>query len=510
VRVALVIPTIGRPSLQRLLESLAASDGPRPAQLVVVDDRRPRASRLPGDPPLAAGSAAPGWTGDVMVLRRSGGRGPAAARNVGWQALDRDTDWVAFLDDDVLVSPTWLADLAGDLAAVEDGVWGVQGRVTVPLPMHRRPTDWERGTAGLAGSRWITADMAFRRSALVAVDGFDERFPRAFREDADLALRMLDAGGALRTGRRAITHPVRPAPWNASLSQQRGNADDALMRRLHGAGWYARAGATVGRRPVHLAVTAAALAAGALALGGRRRSAAAAAVAWAAGTGQFAWRRIAPGPRDAGEVARMLATSVAIPPAASWHWARGTLRHRGARPWSAAPRVSAVLVDRDGTIVQDVPYNSDPARVVPVPGAREALDRIRAAGLPVGVVSNQSGVARGLVDEGQLRAVNARVEELLGPFDVWQVCPHAAADRCRCRKPQPGLVLDAAAALGVPARRVAVIGDIGSDVAAAQAAGAVGVLVPTPATRPEEVETAPVVRSSLGAAVEHLLADRLR
>ena len=501
MRVALVVPTIGRPSLRRLLDSLAAAQGPRPAKVVVVDDR------LVSDPPLFA-TPAPGWTADALVLRRSGGRGPAAARNTGWRAVGRDTDWVAFLDDDVLVGPTWLADLESDLAAAAEPVWGMQGRVSVPLPVNRRPTDWERGTAGLATARWITADMAFRRSALVEVEGFDERFPRAFREDADLALRMVDAGGRLTTGRRSITHPVRPAPWDASLSQQRGNADDALMRRLHGKTWYARAGARIGRRPMHCAVTAAAAAAGLLALARRRRAAGLAATVWAAGTAEFAWRRIAPGPGDPAEIARMVATSVAIPPAAVGHWMLGTIRHRRATPWSQTAAIGAVLVDRDGTIVHDVPYNTDPARVVPVPGARAALDRVRAAGLPVGVVSNQSGVARGLIDPAQLRAVNERVEELLGPFDVWQVCPHAEADGCRCRKPRPGLVLDAATALGVPARRVAVIGDIGADVAAAHAAGALGVLVPTPAPRPEEVAAAPIVRTSIGDAVAHVLTLR--
>ena len=76
----------------------------------------------------------------------------------------------------------------------------------------------------------------------------------------------------------------------------------------------------------------------------------------------------------------------------------------------------AVLVDRDGTIVEDVPYNGDPEAVRPVAGARAALDRLRAAGIPVAVVSNQSGVARGLLRATEVDAVNARVAELLGPF----------------------------------------------------------------------------------------------
>lgn len=165
----------------------------------------------------------------------------------------------------------------------------------------------------------------------------------------------------------------------------------------------------------------------------------------------------------------------------------------------------AVLFDRDGTLVADVPYNGDPAAVRPLPGVRAALDRLRAAGLRLGVVTNQSGIARGLVTAEQVAAVNARITELLGPFDTWQICPHDDADGCACRKPAPGLVTAAAAALGTGPTRCVVVGDIGRDVAAAGAAGAAGILVPTPVTRPEEVAAAPSVAGDLGQAVDQIL-----
>ena len=167
--------------------------------------------------------------------------------------------------------------------------------------------------------------------------------------------------------------------------------------------------------------------------------------------------------------------------------------------------LDAVLFDRDGTLVVDVPYNGDPAMVRPVPGAREALDLLRAAGIQVGVVTNQSGIARGLISASQVAAVNRRVDELLGPFAVWQVCPHGPGDGCACRKPRPGMVLAAARQLGLAPQRMAVVGDIGADVEAAAAAGAVPVLVPTSVTRPKEVAAAPVVRTDLADAVRHLL-----
>jgi histidinol-phosphate phosphatase family protein len=170
--------------------------------------------------------------------------------------------------------------------------------------------------------------------------------------------------------------------------------------------------------------------------------------------------------------------------------------------------VDAVLFDRDGTLVVDVPYNGDPAAVVAMPGAAEAVRRVRAGGLRVGMVSNQSGLATGRFTRAQLDAVNARVTALVGPFDTWQVCPHAPSAGCGCRKPRPGLVLAAAAALGVRPEHCVVVGDIGADVAAAQAAGAVGVLVPTPHTRAAEVAAAPVVHPDLGSAVDWILGGR--
>jgi histidinol-phosphate phosphatase family protein len=484
--VDVVVPTAGRPALGRLLLSLAAAGSPRPGRVIVVDDRRHR------DRPLDLPS------GDLRLeLLQSRGRGPAAARNLGWRASR--AEWVAFLDDDVVCPSGWLESLHGDLVEAPAEVAGSQGRIVVPVPPGRRPTDSERNVRGLEGALWATADMAYRRSVLAAVGGFDERFPRAYREDADLALRVQDAGWRLVRGRRHVEHPLPPARGWESLGRQAGNADDALMLRLHGAGWRRRIGGGRGRRPQNLALSAAAALGLAVALSGRRRTALLLSGLWAAGTAEFAWRRIAPGPRTGAEVAEMLLTSALIPPLASWNWVRGLLTPLSRR------RPLAVLFDRDGTLVEDVPYNGDPELVRPRPGARAALDRLRREAIPIAVVSNQSGVARGFLSRAQVEAVNCRVEELLGPIGTWVVCPHGPEDGCGCRKPRPGLVLKAAERLGVPPQRCVLVGDIGADVEAARAAGARGILVPTPVTRPEEVAAASEVASDLEAAVARVL-----
>src|SRR5215469_106067 len=168
--------------------------------------------------------------------------------------------------------------------------------------------------------------------------------------------------------------------------------------------------------------------------------------------------------------------------------------------------VDGILFDRDGTLVRDIPYNGDPDRVELMPGAAQAVRALRAAGYRLGVVSNQSGIGRGLVNAEGVARVNARVDELIGPFDTWQVCPHAPEDRCRCRKPAPGLIESAARALGTTARRCVVIGDIGADIDAAMSAGATGLLIPTEVTRAAEVAQAPAVVAGLSDAVDWILA----
>ncbi len=487
-----VIPTIGRPSLITLLTALRDAERPRPAQLIVVDD-----SPVPGEIPGLA-DVLP----DDAIVLHSGGRGPAAARNLGWR--NARTPWVSFLDDDVLPDCDWPAKLAADLAAAAHDTAGIQGQLRVPLPADRRPTDWERCTAGLATSTWITADMTYRRSALSAVGGFDERFTRAYREDSDLALRIVATGARIVRGSRAISHPIRPTrPWT-SVKQQAGNADDVLMRRLHGRGWRELAEAPAGRAHRHAAVTVTGLAALVAAALGRHRMAAGCALAAGLGVTEFALARIAPGPRDRAEVTRMVSTSLLIPPAAVWHRLRGQWQHRRAGAWRGLPDL--VLFDRDGTLVHDVPYNGDPALARAVPGARAAVHSLRACGVRVGMVTNQSGVGSGRLTEDQVHAVNRRVAELVGPFDVVETCLHTADAGCGCRKPAPGMVESACNALDLLPARCIVIGDIGSDVDAARAAGAVGVLVPTPATRPAEVEAALLTEPDLTSAASRILA----
>ena len=169
----------------------------------------------------------------------------------------------------------------------------------------------------------------------------------------------------------------------------------------------------------------------------------------------------------------------------------------------APPRL--VLFDRDGTLVEDVPYNGDPGLVRALPGASGALAHLRRRGIAVGMVTNQSGIARGLIDRTQVDRVNSRVVSLLGPFDTIQICPHGPASSCFCRKPAPGMILAAARELGLPIERCALVGDIESDMQAGANAGVRSILVPNDATRRDEVLAAPEVAPDLWSAVGLLL-----
>ena len=165
--------------------------------------------------------------------------------------------------------------------------------------------------------------------------------------------------------------------------------------------------------------------------------------------------------------------------------AGGTARGAAARQ----PSRPAVFLDRDGTLVEEVPYLHDPARVVLLPGV-EALRRLAAAGFALVVVTNQAGVARGLYDEAAVHAVHRRLAELLAGAgvrpDAVLYCPHhpdgtvpGYARACRCRKPGPGMLETAAERLGLDLGTSWLIGNHPADVGAALAAGARPLFVST-------------------------------
>ena len=132
----------------------------------------------------------------------------------------------------------------------------------------------------------------------------------------------------------------------------------------------------------------------------------------------------------------------------------------------------AIFVDKDGTLVHDVPYNVDPARIALARGAQEAIGKFAQNGLRVIVVSNQPGAALGLFDEAKLGGVERRLRELLEDrLAGFYYCPHHPQAGCGCRKPAPGMLRRAARELDIDLGRSWMIGDILDDVEAGRRAG---------------------------------------
>jgi D-glycero-D-manno-heptose 1,7-bisphosphate phosphatase len=143
----------------------------------------------------------------------------------------------------------------------------------------------------------------------------------------------------------------------------------------------------------------------------------------------------------------------------------------------APVRARAVFFDKDGTLVENLPYNADPSRIALTAHAAEAIGALAAAGYRLIVVSNQPGVALGYFGAGDLYAVEARLRELLPSLNAFYYCPHKPAAGCKCRKPASGLLLRAAREHGVRLDRSWMVGDILDDIEAGRRAGCRTVLV---------------------------------
>lgn len=144
----------------------------------------------------------------------------------------------------------------------------------------------------------------------------------------------------------------------------------------------------------------------------------------------------------------------------------------------------AVFVDRDGTICFDKHYLADPNGLELIPTVAEGIKRLNDAGIPVIVVTNQSGIARGYFTHERLAEIHGRMKEALAVrgahVDDIFYCPHMPDAGCRCRKPAPGMLHDARDKHGMELGRSFVIGDRMMDIELANAVGATGILVPEP------------------------------
>jgi len=148
--------------------------------------------------------------------------------------------------------------------------------------------------------------------------------------------------------------------------------------------------------------------------------------------------------------------------------------------WEHRPK-GLVLLDRDGTLIRDVPYLNDPDKVELLPEVGEGLQELQAAGLALAIVTNQQGIGLGYTTRQEMIAVNQRLFRALAPFGVLiskvYYCPHTAATHCDCRKPGTAMLRQAMADFGVPARRIVMIGNTAADVDAGVAMGYATIIV---------------------------------
>jgi glycosyltransferase involved in cell wall biosynthesis len=315
---SVVVPTFRRDrELARLLVALAAQDlPPSRFEVIVVDD--------------ACSPSTPGVVAAVrerypdLNLRLIAGerRGPAAARNTGWRAAGGDV--IALIDDDAYpAGATWLR--RGLAALADQALAGVGGRVAVPID--GPPTDFQRNVKQLEHGVFLTCNAFYRRSALEAVGGFDERFRLPFREDSDLQFRLQAQGLRLAMlDAPVVIHPAPPGRFGISLRLQRYSFQNALIYKKHPRRYRAE---LESHPPLHYYAALGLLAGSLAALIRRRRGLAAMLLAgWLAVEARFFLQRAAGTSHRPLHLLDLAVTSVLIPPLSVYWRLRGALHHR--------------------------------------------------------------------------------------------------------------------------------------------------------------------------------------
>ncbi len=317
--VSVVLPTCDRVHLLgRCVAALLDQTLPPGAYEIIIVDEAPNYHTRQLVAMWSARSEERGLS--MRYLPNHGPRGPAAARNLGWRLARSPI--VAFTDPDTIPLSSWLAE---GLAVIDDRTDAVCGSIEIPLPP--RPTDYQRDASRLQKSEFLVANCFIRKSVLVALGGFDERFRFRWREDSDLYFRLLDMRAAIVRAPRAMAiRPLRPAPWGISVLQSKKIAFDALLYKKHPQRYRAKIRATP--RWDYYAIVAALLLALAGVLAEAPLAASAAGAAWIGMTGHLCARRLRGTSRRPSHVAEMVLTSALIPPLAVFWRIAGAIRFR--------------------------------------------------------------------------------------------------------------------------------------------------------------------------------------
>lgn len=322
LQVSVVVPTCGRADLlNRCLASLVSQElDSLQYEIIVVDD----------GPSAATKKTVENWAERmqsrcvaISYIANHGPHGPAAARNRGRQAAR--SDLIAFTDDDTVPTAHWLKhglQAFGDDRNKADAIWG-----SIEMPLSNTPTDYERDARHLETAEFVTANCFCRKAMLETIGGFDEQFRFAWREDSDFYFRLLDhAARIVHVPKAVVIHPVRPAPWGVSISQQKKILFDALLYKKHPQRYREKIRATP-RWDYYLIVSSLGISMIA-AVGGRGTLAAGAALFWLGMTGALFVKRMGGTAKTPSHIAEMLLTSAVIPPLAVYWRMVGAWRFR--------------------------------------------------------------------------------------------------------------------------------------------------------------------------------------
>ena len=304
LQASVIIPTYNRPSyLQHCLRCLYLQANPRlNFEVIVVTD---------GPDPETEKAAAAYMNIPYMpmrVLSLPFKKGPAAARNAGWRSAN--SELIIFTDDDCLPANGFVAAYIDAFRQSGDPMAAFTGKLIVPIP--GAPTDYEQNTSLLASAEFVTANCACTRQALLAVNGFDEAFTMAWREDSDLQFKLIDQHiSPSKIDNAVIVHPVRKANWGVSLKEQKKAMFNALLMKKHPRLFKEK----IYRGPLwnYYAMDIALLATAFLLLFGQLLAAGIAFAIWLVLMLAFAARRLQKTRRTPGHIAEMIVTSAAIP-----------------------------------------------------------------------------------------------------------------------------------------------------------------------------------------------------
>lgn len=224
IKISVVIPTYKRSRLlSACLSALTSQTFDKNAYEVIVVSDGPDS-----ETELAVRKFADETGRSFLYLHSASKKGPAAARNIGWQSAGGTL--IAFTDDDCIPDKDWLSDLWR--AHRGEGAIAYTGRIKVPLS--DRPTDYEMNTANLEKAKFVTANCCCTKEALRRTGGFDERFSMAWREDSDLEFKLLEQYIPIaRLQDALVTHPVRKAPWAVSIREQKKGLFNALLYKKY-------------------------------------------------------------------------------------------------------------------------------------------------------------------------------------------------------------------------------------------------------------------------------------